>query len=251
MEIEEYQKMYEIVETHWWYRSRTLILRDILERINKEGKKLTILDLATAVGNNFKNFDRVGRLYGLDNSLESIKYCKNKGIKRIILADGMTIPFKDKTFDFVIASDALEHFDDDIKALVEIRRVLKENGYFVATVPAMKLLWSPHDEAVHHHRRYTTKELASKLDKSRFTVHFVNYWTTFLLPLVFLFRKVKSTIMKDNPKSDFYLSLPLVANRIFEFIQRSEIYLLFKGLRFPFGVSIFCLAEKTTDEPKR
>lgn len=45
------------------------------------------------------------------------------------------LPFKNAEFDFIFASHVLEHIKDDLKALAEIRRVLKAGGIAILPVP--------------------------------------------------------------------------------------------------------------------
>lgn len=244
MEFEEFKKMYETEETHWWYRSRTSIVRDTLKKIYGDRDNLKILDLATAVGNNFKNFDKRGELYGIDISWESIKYCKERGIDRIIRGDAMKLPFKDGAFDLVIALDAFEHFEDDRRAMREILRVLNRGGYLIATVPALMLLWSTHDEAFHHQRRYAKKELSGKLNATGFTDEHITYWTSFLMPPIYLFRKIRGFYRDKEHVSDFYTELP---SAICQFLERAltlERAAISKGITVPLGVSLFCVARK-------
>lgn len=49
--------------------------------------------------------------------------------------DMTCMPFKDESFDFLIANHVLEHVDEHIKALSEIKRVLKKGGYCVLQTP--------------------------------------------------------------------------------------------------------------------
>lgn len=245
MKFEEFQKMHETEETDWWYRSRTCIVADTLKKIYGDKKDLKILDLATAVGNNFKNFDNYGKMYGIDISWESIKYCKERGIDSIIRGDAMRLPFKDNVFDLVIALDAFEHFKDDRKALEEVNRVIKEKGCLIVTVPALMLLWSPHDEAFHHHRRYAKTELAGKMEASGFAIERITYWTFLLMPSVYLFRKVRKLCRDGEPVSDFYTVLPSLLGRLFGSVQTLERGIIEGGISLPVGVSLFCVAKKT------
>src|SRR5215212_8565229 len=57
--------------------------------------------------------------------------------------------------------ETLEHLDDDAGAAREIGRVLKPGGTCIATVPALKSLWSASDDYYEHRRRYSREELAS------------------------------------------------------------------------------------------
>ncbi len=244
MKFEEFKKMYETEEIHWWYRSRTRIIRDTLRKIYGERNDLKILDLATAVGNNFKNFDTYGDLYGIDISWESIKFCKGRGIDRITRGDAMRLPFKDGAFDLVIALDAFEHFEDDRKAMGEILRVLNHGGYLIATVPALMLLWSAHDEAYHHQRRYAKNELSVKLKETGFDTERITYWTSFLMPSIYLFRKIRRLYGNGEPRSDFYTELPATLGQFLEGVLALERAVISKGIPLPAGVSLFCVARK-------
>lgn len=63
--------------------------------------------------------------------------------------DVTTLPFPDASFDRIIASEILEHIDDDLGALHELVRVLRPGGTFAATIPATfpeKICWMITDE---------------------------------------------------------------------------------------------------------
>jgi hypothetical protein len=55
------------------------------------------------------------------------------------------LPFPDDSFDSVILSEILEHVDDDVRGLAEVRRVLKPGGVVAITVPNANypFLWDP------------------------------------------------------------------------------------------------------------
>lgn len=241
---EEFQKMRELEERHWWYRSRTRLVEGALSRICDDGRGLKILDLATACGRNLEHFGGRGQVYGIDISMESLRYCRERGGAGIVLADAMRIPFKDGTFDLVLALDALEHFEDDGRALEEVRRVLKGEGRLIATVPALMLLWSAHDEAYQHWRRYTKAGLAGKLEAANLAVERITYWTTLLMPPVYLFRRLRGLWEGGEPRSDFHTALPSIVDRLLGGIQALERALIAWGISLPFGVSLFCVARK-------
>ena len=70
---------------------------------------------------------------------------------------------EDDSADFVFSISVLEHIDDDVGALKEIRRVLKPGGALFIYVPAFEQCWSKMDDVVGHRRRYTRETLAARL----------------------------------------------------------------------------------------
>lgn len=243
MQLEEFEKMYEVQKTHWWYCSRTKLVSDALKRIYNGRNDLRILDLASACGYNFEYFGNYGEMWGLDISAESIKYCKMRGIDKVILGDALSPPLIDGSFDLVIALDAFEHFLDDVKVMHEMNRVLKRKGVIVITSPALMQLWSVHDVSFNHFRRYTVAELTSKLKKAGFEMMFISYWTTLFMIPVYFFRKFRSAFNKE-PKSDFFMEMPKFANKLLGTFMKLECWLLKKKIRLPLGVSVFCIARK-------
>ncbi len=89
--------------------------------------------------------------------------------------DVTRLPFPDNAFDRIIASEILEHIDDDVGALVELVRVLRPGGTFAATIPAAlpeKICWKITDE-YHapkveggHVRIYANGELAERMEQA-------------------------------------------------------------------------------------
>lgn len=82
-------------------------------------------------------------------SLDSLKGMNKEDIKKfetIFKKGGQTfhfvegnathLPFPEKSFDVIIIADVIEHIDDEDKVMKEIRRVLKPQGYFIASTPA-------------------------------------------------------------------------------------------------------------------
>jgi len=75
-----------------------------------------------------------------------------------------------ETYDYIYSSNVLEHIEDDVHALRQIRMLLNGDGCLALYVPAFMCLYSEHDVAVGHYRRYGRKELAAKLDAAGFRV---------------------------------------------------------------------------------
>jgi len=131
------------------------------------------------------------------------KFIDNKKVK-LINADATNLPFKNETFDRIIATEILEHIPDDQKAISEMFRVLKPGGIAMITVPNKNypFFWDPLNWTLErlfhwhipaniwwlaglwadHVRLYDEKELGEKIKKSGFKVQKVWYATHYCLP---------------------------------------------------------------------
>jgi len=125
MDIAAYAVEAEAEATHWWFRGRR---RLFAREIKKTGLPRTsrVLDVGTSTGANLRLLRDLGfrALDGLDFSQEAIHYCQEKGLGFVQLGDVCGMPFANGSFDLVLATDIIEHVDDDLKALREIGRVL-------------------------------------------------------------------------------------------------------------------------------
>ena len=99
-------------------------------------------------------------------------------LENIYLMSGDKTTFDDNSFDIVIASDCLEHMENDSETLKEWNRIIKPNGKLIIFVPAWKTLWSNLDEMSHHYRRYSYSDLKMKLidDRSTFNSMIIRTW---------------------------------------------------------------------------
>ena len=154
MKSEEYTKLFEIEQNNWWYKSRRRLINNYLRDNFVPKQSRLILDVATAAGTNLFEFNRFGKIIGIDIAQESLKICQSRNIKDLICGDAMNLPFANNSFDMVFAFDALEHFSDDHKTVSGFYDTLKPQGKLLITAPAFMALWSEHDEAFHHFRRY-------------------------------------------------------------------------------------------------
>jgi ubiquinone/menaquinone biosynthesis C-methylase UbiE len=243
----EFDKMFEVEETNWWYRGRrALVAKWVRKHYERLGRRLRILDIACATGMSFRFLSKYGDIRGIDISRETIRLCKTRGIVRFVQCDAMKLPFRDGSFDLVLALDALEHFPDDALAIREIRRVSRPDALVLVTVPAFMFLWSPHDVAYHHFRRYTRGELGTKLRAGGLAPSRLSYYSMSVLPPVYVMRKLRGAAHKDGEAahSDFFLKLPRALESTLYGIMRAEIGLM-DAVPLPFGVSLFCAASPT------
>jgi len=243
MNIAEYAEMYKLESFYWWFVARRQLLESLVESIARDFKKATILDVGCGTGINYSVLSKHGDTFSTDASEEALAFSKSRGTDGLARSDLESLPFANSTFDIVTALDVLEHVDDDLKALNEILRVTAKGGVLVITVPAYGFLWSEHDEALHHRRRYAASELRNKLTNAGFEVERISYYITLLFFPILFMRFVQSVSKKSIQAKTSHIVLPGWLNSLLVGILGFERWLL-RWINLPFGVSIVCLARK-------
>lgn len=247
MENYLYQDLFLLEERHWWHRAKRQLVLEAISRFSpsSDKRKLKILDIGCGTGKNIEVFQQFADAYGVDISLEALKFCQKRGLNNIKLVDVESkLPFKDNTFDIVTMLDVLEHIEEKT-VLKEINRVLKPGGNVYVSVPAFQWLWSEWDEVLHHKRRYTKSSLAKVLRKHGFEVRFSTYVYSFLVAPVWLVRTIKSKFSNEKYESDFKLGSPMI-NTLLEKLATWERKILWL-FPLPFGTSVFTAAQKDLD----
>ncbi|MFC1663751.1 class I SAM-dependent methyltransferase [Patescibacteria group bacterium] len=242
MNNKEYEKLYKFEHFYWWHIGRRDIANSFLERFLKN-KENQILEIGCGTGGNLEVLNKWGQVIGLDISKEALNFCKKRGFTNLILGKAEKISLSDNSCDLVLALDVLEHTKDDKRVIKESWRVLKGGGFFLAIVPAYKFLWSEHDEALGHKRRYSILEFKKKLREADFKIIKISHLVTFVFPLVLGYRILRKTLFPKSKKNTAYVFLPGFINDFFIFLLKLESFLL-KYFNLPFGTSIICLAQK-------
>ena len=243
MEDRAFHLLYEIENKHWWLCARQVIVEKILKSYLSTTMRPRILDVGCGMGINYKLLSQFGNVTGVEPSREAVRLCRKRGFLNVIEGDIAQCPpvLLQHQHDHAVLLDVLEHIENDDDALECLGRIIKPGGYLFITVPAFKWLWSPFDEFSHHWRRYSADGLRKKVESHNFEIKTLTYFNTFLFPLIFLVRKIESIFHIYSSEKDLQLP-PKVFNTILYTIFRSEKY-FFPRLRFPFGVSIFCVAK--------
>jgi SAM-dependent methyltransferase len=247
MDIDLYKELYETEKIGWWDTSRRNLIMNRIKLISNFKEKPYILDFGCGTGGMLEELQEFSVAYGCDKEDIAIEFCGKRGLTNIVKIRDKTIPFKDNYFDIVIALDVLEHIEDDFFNICELNRVLRHKGFLLITVPAFMLLWTTRDKRLHHFRRYNKKPLANKLKDAGFIIRKCTYMHFFyFIPLLIIY-KLKYLINRKNKVSDIktnYSKVPRLINSFLIKILNFESFLM-KYINFPFGVSIFCIAQKS------
>lgn len=230
----------ELEERYWWFVGRRRIVLSVLERYLPPGKRLDVLDAGCGGGATLESLRRYGSATGLELEEEAVDYASDRG-RDVVQGSIEKMPFDDESFDLVLALDVIEHVPNDSCALRELYRVLRPGGSLLVTVPALQMLWSAHDEANGHYRRYTVGGLRRRVEEAGFEVVTATYFNTLLFPVILAVRMI-GRLWPKSTASDVS-EVPGLVNDALARIFSSEKFLLGR-LRLPVGVSSLCFARK-------
>lgn len=238
MEISTYAIEAQVEATHWWFTGRRRLLGRMIAAFGLPADA-RILDIGTSTGTNLRMLRDLGfsRYEGLDMSDEAVRWCADKGYGKVTRGDACALPFPDASFDLVLATDIIEHVDDDVLALGEIRRVLKPGGRVLVTVPAFPILWGLQDEIGHHKRRYRMAELVTRIGQADLVVHRRFHFNYLLFLPILLARRIIA-VFGMRLQNENEVNSPLI-NRVLSWVFRFDVWTAPK-VKPPFGVS--CLA---------
>ena len=190
MQSHTYAIMREVEDAHWWYVGRRRIISSFVKRICDEiraegNTEPRILDIGCGTGGNLETLSTFGKAEGVDISREALDFCRARGLENVREGAAETLPYSGASFDLVTALDVVEHLDDDVAGLREMRRVLRPGGRLLLFVPAFMFLWGVQDDVSHHRRRYTLPELRQKLEQAGMKVDRASYANiTFFGPIL-------------------------------------------------------------------
>ncbi len=243
MEEQVYPHLYRIEKEHWWYAARLDILMHFLETHLDPSRRIRSLDVGCGTGAAMEMFSRRFEAYGLDPSPQAIDFCRQRGLSNLFLGELSSYPAGER-FDLITFLDVLEHVEDDRGTLQIAHRLLSKGGKLLLTVPAFPSLWSPLDVMLHHKRRYTPPQLREVVTSAGFSIRHLTYFNTLLFPLA-LVRRMAAKVTRTETMGDLEIpgrALNTVLKKIFELEKP-----LVPKVSFPFGLSLLCWAEKTTE----
>lgn len=243
MEPREYEILFNVEETHWWYRALRRIVFHNLDRHLPQWREAAILDGGCGTGANLARLGNHARHIGVDMAPQALVFCSRRGLKNLVQGDVTALPFERATFSAVLSASVLYHrwVKDLDRAVRECHRVLCDGGLLFLELPACNFLSSAHDETVYTARRFTQREVCDLLRANGFQVRRISYWNTFLFPLIWLVRRFG--ISKSGRDFRGGKRPSALLNGMLDFIMQVE-FRLFQRLRLPFGVSISCVASK-------
>jgi len=241
MDAEAYKEMIELQEEHWWFVARRDVIKSFINMQMPQDSTGKVLEIGCGVGGNVGLLSQSGQYRGIDMHKPAIDYCSEKYPQfefQCARVEDIPQEFNSNKFDSIYILDVLEHIDDQVAILKSAQNYLTPSGKILVTVPAFEFVWSPHDDFVHHVRRYTKAGLKKVLEDSGYRVERISYFNSILFPLA-LIQRLGMRLL--NRKLSTHLSTPpTIVNWLFKVIFEQEAWIL-KRTNLPVGLSIIAV----------
>jgi SAM-dependent methyltransferase len=241
MERAVFDRMAELDQEHWWFLARRRILDQLIERVVRPPVQARVLEVGCGTGHNLPMLGRFGSVDAceLDKSARTLASKRlGRKVKDARLPD--LSMFERNGYDMVALLDVLEHVPDDIGSLRAIHRRLKPGGALLLTVPANPWMWSAHDVAHHHFRRYTRAGLSRLFMQAGFEVQLLSYFNSLLFPPIAAARLLHKAAGRDSADD----ALPgAKINGLLNTVFGLEAGLIGR-LPIPFGVSLAAVVRR-------
>jgi SAM-dependent methyltransferase len=227
-------------DRHWWYRGRRTVIECVLCGVELPARA-RILDAGCGSGRNMLELARHGTVTGVELSPTSATLARDRNAGEVLTCSVLEMPFADDSFDLAVSLDVIEHLDDDLAAMRELRRVVAPGGALLVTVPAYQWLWSGHDEINHHRRRYTRRTLQDVAERAGWRQVRATYFNFLLLPIAIILRVLDRVNRKTTESSLDLWVPPEPFNWLLERPLEIEARMIARGGRIPAGLSLLAL----------
>ena len=241
----------EYASTSFWVRSRNRLFSWLVHREKDRLGTAKLLDVGCGTGDFAQHLINDGTLSitGSEIYLKGLRLAKQRQPDVEFIQYDVTEGILDRHFDIITAFDVFEHIEQDVEGMRNVHQMLTPKGAFILSVPQHMVLWSRLDEIVFHKRRYSRKEMLTKLRETGFTPVRVTSHVFMLFPLMVLSRlldRAKGSRPTDEPDElSRRVKFSPVTSWLFNKIMYLDEALIKFGLSLPFGGTLVVVAHKT------
>ncbi|WP_340314213.1 class I SAM-dependent methyltransferase [Rhizorhabdus argentea] len=239
MDRAAYDRMAEIDRDHWWFVARRRIIARLIERHRPKAGPLKILEVGAGTGSNLELLKQYGEVDAIEPDDGARAFAEQRSGLTIKGGYLPHVALDDGAYDLIVLLDVLEHIPGDVEALAYLKGKLAPGGRIIVTVPGSPWMWSAHDVAHHHQRRYTDASLSRVLREAGLRPRFTTHFNSLLFPLIAAIR-LAGKLLRREGGDDAMPSRPV--NAALTAIFGAERHWV-ATLSIPFGVSMASVAE--------
>jgi len=220
MNQSEFEKIYQLENSHWWYVGMREIWEMVLAKFVRKTNFAKILDIGCGTGGNLSVLNKFGLASGVEYDSFAVNLCLKNGFK-CTKGSALELPKKD-TYDLITFFDVLYQFEasEIQKILSDAKQILNKKGVLLIREPALEIAKGRHDLLVKTKTRFNQSDLNILLTDLGFKIEFMSYINFLLFVPIVLNRKIE-LLTDPTPKSD--VSLPSkIVNFFFLTILRIE-----------------------------
>ncbi|MFA5779102.1 MAG: class I SAM-dependent methyltransferase [Elusimicrobiota bacterium] len=177
----------QVQQHSFWYQHRNNCFKELFKNFSPSG---VLLEVEAGDGFVSLGLQQSGiQVVAIEPDLKHARNAKRRGVENVISAKIEDVEWKPGCVSGVGLFDVLEHVEDEIDFLRQIRhQLLKPSGRLYISVPAYKWLWSKEDDEACHLRRYSMEMLRNRLKAAGFMIEYATYFFSVLVVPIFFFR---------------------------------------------------------------
>lgn len=242
---------------HWWFVARRKIVRDVLATICPPAPDKRLLDFGCGTGANAAWFAECYSTIGVDVSRHAIALARAR-FPTVEFRCGELSALRPQwppNIQLVTLLDVLEHVQDDLHLFAQLLDLLEPGTRLLLTVPANVELWSPHDVALGHYRRYAQQRLRQVWEGQPVRCDLLTHFNSRLYPPIRLVRWLTRSKGKGVGQAGTDLTLPphpvnLFLTRLFHGEAKRIVRALTNGQdsAYPRGVSLMAVLTRLSGD---
>jgi len=190
MQPEQFETHARVEDHHWWFTARRAILLEVVSAIAPAGTP--VADVGCGTGGNAAAFGAAGHpVIGLDPSADAIALAQSRfpSLRFDVSSNAGDASAHLRNGGVLLLTDVLEHVENDRALFESAVSAVPSGGHLIITVPADASLWSPHDVAFGHFRRYSPEMLEVLISSQPVVARLLTPFNSRLYPLVAIRRR--------------------------------------------------------------